>query len=82
MQKSKKVLLADSRNAGPFQAFTLRHLDSQPKLPDVIVHNLFIANDQTGTLWYYIFEAPESEWESAWKTGDTLLSNLLIESEI
>ncbi|MBD5781897.1 hypothetical protein IEN85_20520 [Pelagicoccus sp. NFK12] len=82
MQKSKKVLLADSRNAGAFKAFTLRFLDSQPNVPDVVVHNLFIANDETGTLWYYIFEAPQSEWESAWQTGDTLLSHLLLETEI
>ncbi|WP_309020942.1 hypothetical protein [Pelagicoccus sp. SDUM812003] len=82
IEKEKEVLLVDSKDAGPFKAITIRYRDVKQGLPDVVIHNLFIANDQTGTLWFYMFESPEREWESAWKIGDTILSHLLIETEI
>jgi hypothetical protein len=62
--------------------FFLRVKDMKPGFGNVIIHYFLISNDQTGTLWMFWFEAPEKEWDEAWKTGSVLLNNLPIESEI
>jgi hypothetical protein len=77
-----EVLLADAKQMGPFKNFICRIKDKKPNAETVIIHYFYVANDETGTLWMFFFEAPEKEWDKAWETGSVLLKNLLIESEI
>ena len=37
-----------------------------------------IANDRTGMIYVVLFEAPEAEWEKAWKIGEPILKQLII----
>ena len=46
------------------------------------VHNLFIANNQTGTLYLVLFEAPASEWQQIWKIAEPMLQYLYIDDTI
>ena len=46
--------------------------------PPVFVYNLIIANDRTGTIYVVLYEAPEEEWEKAWKVGEPILKELII----
>lgn len=46
------------------------------------MHYLLIANDSTDTLFITWFESPPDEWDDAWKIGNTILNNLLLDSEI
>ncbi len=84
MKKSiaDEVLLTDVKKNGPFVNFVCRIKDQKPNEENVIIHYFYVANDETGTLWMFFFEAPEKEWDEAWKTGSVLLKYLPIESEI
>jgi hypothetical protein len=37
---------------------------------------------QTSTLYLFIFESPEAEWNAAWTTGTTIMDALAIDDEI
>jgi len=45
-------------------------------------HNLYIANEKTGTLYMVIFEAPEADWKATWKTAEPMLKFLYIDDTI
>lgn len=80
--EAKEILRSNSRKNGPFTTLLCRIKDQKPGEEDVIIHYFFIANDETGTLWMYFFEAPESEWDKAWETGSVLLKYIVVESEL
>lgn len=42
--------------------------------PDLLVHYYLLADDAEDSLRFMIFEAPESEWEAAWKHGELMLT--------
>jgi hypothetical protein len=81
---ANKVLLVDAKQNGPFVNLVCRFKAKAKKSgeKDIVAHYLYVANDKTGTLWIFSFEAPEKEWDVAWETGSIMLNNLLIESEI
>lgn len=81
--KSRKVIKEPwQKNMGPFQAFGVVLLNSDSKGGDFITHTLAIGNDTTGTMYVIIFEAPASSWNSAWKVGERMLQQFLIDSDI
>jgi len=41
-----------------------------------------VANPKTNTLYLFIFESPETNWDSAWKIGKQILDSLVIDDEI
>ncbi|MDE2485102.1 MAG: hypothetical protein KGL32_07630, partial [candidate division NC10 bacterium] len=50
-----------ARQFGPFQSFGCRFKGANsPHIP--IIHMLMVANPKTGTLYLFIFEAPEATW--------------------
>lgn len=44
-----------------------------------IVHYFLITDDSQDILYLFMFESPESEWESAWKIGETMLQKLYVD---
>ena len=62
---------------GPFKGYGCLY-----KSNGSMMHNLLIANDKTGSMYLIIFEAPEKEWEDAWKIGEPILKKLYIDDEI
>ena len=42
------------------------------------LHYYLIANDADDSLHLFLFEAPSSEWDSAWKTGGPMLRDLRV----
>lgn len=70
-----------SKKLGPFQNLGGRYLvkDEQGEL---ILHFYLIANDTTGTLFIYMFEAPKEKWDEAWKTGEIMFKNLHLDDEV
>ena len=75
-----KILDRWSTNMGPLKGHGMRVRDGRD--PAVIMHYLLVANDKTGTLWLFIFEAPEKDWAKAWKTGEKMMKALMIEGNI
>jgi hypothetical protein len=70
-----------SEEVGPFREFGCLAKDTDPAGTS-IVHTLAVANPKTNTLYLFIFESPESDWEAAWKTGKQIMDTLAIDDEI
>lgn len=70
-----------AHSMGPFNSYGVVIENHDPKDGDFNTHHLVIGNDQTGTAYIVIFEAPTESWSSAWKDGQVILGKLMIESE-
>jgi hypothetical protein len=75
--KEREQLKRWSSTQGPFKAHGCIIRDDSGG-PPVIVQNLVIANDKTGTIYVVLYEAPEAEYEEAWKIGEPILRQLII----
>ena len=73
----REPLKSWSSTQGPFKAHGCVIRDDSGG-PPVFVYNLIIANDRTGTIYVVLYEAPEAEWEKAWKIGEPILKELII----
>lgn len=80
--------IADTKHAekwawytGPFREFGCLTKDTDPTSTSV-VYTLTVANPKTNTLYLFIFESPERDWNAAWKTGKQILHTLAIDDEI
>ncbi len=80
---SRKIIKTPWRHSmGPFNAFGVVLQNSDPIKGDYNTHNLVISNDQTGTVYMVIYEAPVTNWETSRKTGEVILGKLFIDSDI
>jgi hypothetical protein len=71
-----------SSDQGKFKAIRIHYVDAPPDKSSITVSQLFIANDKTGTLFIAIFESPTTEWGEAWKKGQVILKQMMIDDEI
>lgn len=78
----KNLIKPWSRSMGPFNSYGVVIKNPDPEKGDYNTHNLVISNDNTGTVYIVIFEAPTKDWESSWKVGEVILNKLLIDSDI
>ncbi|WP_269524435.1 hypothetical protein [Coraliomargarita parva] len=79
--KHAKILKEWTRRIGPFDSYGFL---SEGVVGGVStkVHHLFIVNSKTGTLYYFFFEAPTSEFEEAWVWGEPMIKMLYIDDTI
>ena len=75
--REREPLKRWSSTQGPFKSHGCIIRDDSDDQP-VFVYNLIIANDRTGTIYVVLYEAPEDEWEKAWKIGEPILKELII----
>jgi tetratricopeptide (TPR) repeat protein len=69
------------QNAGPLEALGLRiHQPAENKKRTI--HNIIIANTETGTIHDVSFQAPAEEWDDAWKIAEPMMRFLLIDDEL
>ncbi len=68
--------------AGPFKSYGCRVRSQKEGDIPIVIHFFILANDKKGTLFLYQFEAPESNWDEAWKTGEVLLQKIWVDDEI
>jgi hypothetical protein len=66
---------------GPFQEFSSL-VTISGSTPQTKMYALTVANPKTNTLYMFIFESPESEWESAWKIGKPIIDELALDDEL
>lgn len=76
-----KILEEWTREMGPFKSYGFR---SEGLVAGVstTIHHLFIINPDTGTLYYFFFEAPTAEFDQAWIYGEPMMKMLLIDDGI
>jgi hypothetical protein len=56
------------------------HVTKDP--PAFTEHLLAIGNSRTNTLYIVLFESPDASWDDAWKKGEVMLGNFLLDDEI
>ena len=49
--------------------------------PGVRYYNLLVANEDTGTLYVVVFEAPMSRWAREWSIAEPVLQSLMLDDE-
>jgi hypothetical protein len=50
--------------------------------PAFTEHLLAVGNSRTNTLYIVLFESPDASWDDAWKKGEVMLGNFLLDDEI
>jgi hypothetical protein len=70
-----------AQDVGPFREFGCLYKDTDASGTSV-VHTLTVANTKTNTLYLFIFESPEADWDAAWKLGKQIMDTLAIDDEI
>lgn len=71
-----KTAVAD----GPFYKRTVRYRDAPPEAEPRIVYQLALANAKTDTLYLLTFESPEKDWPDAWKLGEVMVRELVLDA--
>jgi hypothetical protein len=66
-----------AKTVGPFQEFGCNAQDSES-----VLRYLTVANPKTNTLYFFIFESPVADWDTAWKLGKQIMDNLAIDDDI
>ncbi|MEE9159070.1 MAG: hypothetical protein V3U60_11855 [Gammaproteobacteria bacterium] len=77
-EAADKVLYSSKRSQRSLTSFWLRVKSTKPNKEVVIKHYFYVANDETKTLWKFVFESPAEEWKKAWKIGKKLTKKLRI----
>lgn len=70
-----------SKQVGAFQEFGCQIEDTDAS-GAIVMQVLAAANPKTNTLYLLLFESPEQEWDSAWKTGKQIIEGLALNDEI
>jgi hypothetical protein len=70
-----------AQDIGPFKEFGCLYKDADASGTSV-VHTLTVANPKTNTMYLFIFESPESNWDASWKLGKQIMDTLAIDDEI
>jgi hypothetical protein len=76
-QQLEKTAVAD----GPFYKRTVRYRDAPPEADPRVVYQLALANAKTDTLYLLTFESPEKEWPDAWKLGEVMVRELVLDAK-
>ena len=70
-----------SRSQGLFQEFGCQMKDTDAT-GTTVMSALTVANPKTNTLYLFIFESTEANWDEAWKLGKPMMDSLAIDNEI
>jgi hypothetical protein len=76
-QQLEKASVAD----GPFYKRTVRYRDAPPEAEPRMVYQMALANAKTDTLYLLTFESPEKEWAEAWKLGEVMVRELVLDAK-
>lgn len=77
-QQLEKTAVAD----GPFYKRTVRYRDAPPEAEPRVVYQMALANAKTDTLYLLTFESPEKDWPEAWKLGEVMLRELVLDAHL
>jgi hypothetical protein len=70
-----------SQSFGSFQEFGCLLKDTDTT-GTIVMHALTVANPKTNTLYLFIFESPESDWDTAWKLGKQIMDTLALDDAV
>ena len=70
-----------AKQVGPFQEFGCLVKDTDSN-GTIVMHAIAVANPDTDTLYLFIFESPQPDWDTSWKAGKTIMETLVLDDEI
>jgi len=76
----RQPLAKASSTEGPFHKWTVRYREALPDADARIVYQLALANAKTDTLYLLTFESPEAEWDEAWKLGEAMIADWVLDA--
>lgn len=82
MAEGHEILESWKRGEGPLESFGARIRIVEKGRPALINHLLAIGNRRTNTLYILFFESPEAKWPEAWKKGEVMLREFLLDDEV
>lgn len=69
-----------AKDVGVFKEFGCLTRDTDAS-GTTVVQTLMVANPKTNTLYLFVFESPQANWDSAWKVGKQILDSLVIDDQ-
>ena len=78
----QKQLEKASSVDGVFYRRTVRYRDAPPEAEARVVYQMALANAKTDTLYLLTFESPEKDWPAAWKMGEAMIKELVLDSRL
>jgi hypothetical protein len=79
--KGQQQLEKTSSADGPFYKRTVRYRESPPEAETRIVYHMALANAKTDTLYLLTFESAEKDWAEAWKLGERMIKDWVLDSK-
>jgi hypothetical protein len=79
---NQKQLEKNASVEGPFYKRTVRYREAPPEAAAHVVYHLALANAKTDTLYLLTFESPEAEWTEAWRLGEVMVRELVLDSRL
>jgi|SRR6476661_519285 len=80
--KGQQMLEKSALGSGPRPLAWVRYRDAPPDAEVRIVYQLALANGSTDTLYLFTFESPEAEWPEAWKLGELMLKEAVLDGKM
>ena len=78
---NQKQLEKNASVEGPFYKRTVRYREAPPEAAAHVVYHLALANAKTDTLYLLTFESPEAEWTEAWRLGEVMVRELVLDAK-
>ena len=82
-KKVEVIEESDLIEYGSFKQFILLYKSFSTDLDkNIMIHEVFISNDKTNSLYFIMFEFPVVEWETNWKIAEKILELFGIDDEV
>ena len=82
IRKNREIERMQRTTQGPFETFRYQYVCSSESSTQLREYSLLVANDLTGTLYIFTFEAPLSTWDADWQTVSVVLDTIFLDDEI
>ena len=66
--------------SGPWHRRMVRYREVAPDAEARIIYQLALANAKTDTLYLLTFESPEKDWADAWRLGEVMVREWVLDS--
>lgn len=67
---------------GPWHKWAVRYRETAPDAEPRIIYQLALANAKTDTLYLLTFESSEKEWADAWRLGQVMVREWVLDSHL
>lgn len=66
----------------PFIVYGMRCEKKVNHSTTIVMHQLVIANEKTDRLYIVLFESPKNFWDAAWRIGDVMMTQFVLDESV